>query len=334
MAVMHGSRGVLRFSRQGGPVWYQPSDRNLTQPIQSCDVDGTLIHRLAAQSDSVKVKEALWAAGTCVRNLGSNFEIIKPENMCYRNYEHSIVDRLGDTVPLVFDVPLTPGGSGEPRLVSPPGGPPLVDRIPVTSSFEALPTPHFHVTVPPTAFPTTPSTITFEAVWGTTPPPATRRFSVEVKVLPGKRHDNMSTGDVEGFFIEAGLWLAGISDISCTSDDDDELVVYASVNNRTLRIPNSNTTGPILVDLRADETLTISTGGFECDLSCGERWDDEFTEAPNDRIGTTKMAFTGPSFGASPTLTYRLASQADLTTPRSRELSRRDYSVEVTIREQ
>jgi hypothetical protein len=302
-------------------------------------VDGTLLNRLAKQSDSVKVKEALWAAGTCVRNLGQQFETIKPELMCYRDYEHSIVDLLGDQVPLEFDVPLPAGGAGTPRLVSPPGGPPLEERIPgVTSFFEALPTPHIHVIVPPAAFPITPSTITFEAVWGTTPPPPTRRFSVEVKVLPNpnKRHDNMSTGDVEGFLIESGLWLAGISDISCESDDDDELVVYASIGNKYVRIPNTNTTGPVLIDVRADETLTITTGGFECDLSCGERWDDEFTEAPNDRIGTTKMAFTAAeNFGARPgqSTKYVLFSQPDLTTPRARELTAADYTAEVTISE-
>jgi hypothetical protein len=178
--------------------------------------------------------------------------------------------------------------------------------------------------------------MSFEAVWGTTPPAPTRRFSVEVKLVPQKRHDNMTTGDVEGFLIESALWLAGVSDISCESDDDDELVVYASIGNKYVRIPNTNTTGPVLVDVRADETLTISTQGFECDLSCGERWDDEFTEAPNDRIGTTKMAFTATeNFGARPgqPTTYRLFSQPDLTTPRARELTARDYNAEVTISE-
>jgi hypothetical protein len=339
IALMHGSRGELRFSKHGGPVWYQPSDTNLIH-TQLCTDASTL----AALTDSVGVKDALWASGTCVRHLGSNFEKIQPANMCYRDYEHSLTDVIGDDIPLEFDVPLPPTGSGTPSLSSPAGGPDFTTAFPgSTATFVSTPKPHFHVVLPSTSFPaegsSTGKTTAFEATWssGAT---QLRSFEVEVKLVHGTRHDNMSTGDVTAFAIEAASFLGIISDVSCEDDDDDEMVVYATVNDKAVLInPKTNSSGTVRVTLGPDDTLTIGTHGFECDLSCGERWDDDFAASPDDRIGRAKLAFTAhENFGANPAigtpaLYDRVRSMPDLTTARSRQLSALDYSISVSITE-
>jgi hypothetical protein len=46
----------------------------------------------------------------------------------------------------------------------------------------------------------------------------------------------------------------------------------------------------INLNIAGDQTLRISATGFECDLSCGEKWDDTFEEA-NDKIGTILQVF-------------------------------------------
>ena len=121
----------------------------------------------------------------------------------------------------------------------------------------------------------------------------------------------------------------------CPKDETDETVLSVSANTSV-----AVTGAPIcqLVTVRDDETLTIGNQGFECDFSCGEHWDDDFTNAPNDLVGTVRMAFTkAQNFGAPPAIgveaSYFLPSQPALATSFSRHFSAGDYVLHVTIRE-
>jgi hypothetical protein len=72
------------------------------------------------------------------------------------------------------------------------------------------------------------------------------------------------------------------------------------------------------------DTLNVSAHGYECDLSCREHWDDDFTEAPDDRPGRAFAAFDAshnfgapPNFGV-PSLFHVVRAQGELSTEKSR----------------
>lgn len=126
-------------------------------------------------------------------------------------------------------------------------------------------------------------------------------------------------------------------DQSCSADKTDDLVLYVTVNGQTKRMDPRSTAGlDFNVNVRANDTLSISTSGFECDFSCGEHPADVLN-SPNDRIGSIEMAFTGPRFGGTGTIgstkTYRMKSQTNNTNDRSEVLTMGDYAIKATSKE-
>jgi hypothetical protein len=79
-----------------------------------------------------------------------------------------------------------------------------------------------------------------------------------------------------------------------------------------------------------NQALHIGSHGFECDFSCGERWDDDLNNAADDSIGWIQAIFPPPTFGVR-TEPYFLLAQPTLTTGRSRLMTIRDYTMKVTI---
>ena len=79
--------------------------------------------------------------------------------------------------------------------------------------------------------------------------------------------------------------------------------------------------------------MRVGSHGFECDLSCGEHWDDpDVARSADDRIGTTSFAFTeATNWGIGGD--YTVFSQPDLTTLRSRDGTVADYRMRITITE-
>jgi hypothetical protein len=251
-------------------------------------------------------------------------------------------------VPLEFDVPLPATNGTSPQLS-------LTGIAIPQPSFVSTPQPHFHVVVPASAMPSEPTTIPFAASWATGNPP-TRAFQVCFQRQQLIAHDDVSsdgevidgvdagglagliTGGPGGAVVGAvfgGLTVGAICD---KDDHHDEVVMYATVNGTTLRMQDTGQTCLPVVRVRADETLSVGTNGYECDWSCDEHWDDDFIASPNDRIGTVQMAFTSAqNFGApaalGSTATYTQLSQPDLTTAKSRHFSAGDYRLTVTITE-
>jgi hypothetical protein len=116
----------------------------------------------------------------------------------------------------------------------------------------------------------------------------------------------------------------------CDDNKPQELVTWITVNGRS-RLYVDGGTNCLTTSVYAGDTLSIGSHGFECDFSCGERWDDDFATAPDDRIGTTRAAFTeNENWGLSPG-TYTLTSQPDLATAKSRSSSAGDYKMTITI---
>jgi hypothetical protein len=126
----------------------------------------------------------------------------------------------------------------------------------------------------------------------------------------------------------------------CSTDTRQELVTWISANGQS-RLYADGGDNCLAVNLYPDDTLAISSHGFECDFSCGEHWDDDFTAAADDRIGFTRASFTADqnwglpggttSTGQTLSGTYTLTSQPDLATINSRQKSAGDYTMTVTI---
>jgi hypothetical protein len=130
----------------------------------------------------------------------------------------------------------------------------------------------------------------------------------------------------------------GILSLSCESDHDQELVTYITANDQT-KLYAENNDNCFTVPLATTDTLNLSAHGFECDMSCGEHWDDLFTLAPDDRVGWIRAAFRWlpDNFGApiTPGVTgvYTLKSQPDLGTPLARSQSFADYQMTIRIKQ-
>jgi hypothetical protein len=267
------------------------------------------------------------------------------DHMCYVDYNHSMTDLLGDDVPLEFDVPM-PSGTGTPVFQVAASGAGMMAQSAAT--FVGGAQPHFHVSIPATAMPAGPITIPFEAQWANTGT-AIRSFQVCLDISYNRFDDSTDSTIVD--FIITGAHGLGLTDVSCQKDDTSEIVMYGALSDQTFPIPVSAPvpaslgghggpgTGHVCktVTLRNDETLSISTHGYECDLSCSEHWDDSYLEASDDKIGHTHMSFTAAqNFGApamGQTSAYALASQPDLGTSRSRFQSPRGYQTTARITE-
>jgi hypothetical protein len=349
LAVIRGDRGRLRFSTHGGPIWYQPSDIRLTnrapkeEPTPEFPEGGggdmcNLPDGLKAFGNQLDLKKVLelvgWATHTCVGWI--DISPAGPEHMCYRPYEHSMIDLLGSTdpsvlIPLRFNVPVPTAA----MRIDMQG--PLTHTVEQATMPDGRPA--LQVTVQPSDMPTVPKTISYKVTGpegGTVP---TRTFQVLMQRVPLKRHDDMSTDFLTRLALEHLSWVPffDLPDLSCTKgNNDDELVLYGAVNGHFQRFGNGAGFTLQTVTVAASEDLTISTHGFECDLSCGERWDDGLLDSPNDRIGTTEIAFpANEAFaGVGNTATYeRIHSQPDTATVRSRSLSAGDYKLVVSITE-
>jgi hypothetical protein len=267
---------------------------------------------------------------------------------CQFPYEHAMTDIVGDDVPFEFDVPLPPTGGTNPFL-------PTTD---FEAQFSDTPSPHFHVTFTPDALAVNTmsghQTLRFAATWGGVSPP-TRFFNVCFQRQELIKHDDISDAGeivagvaVGGVFggilggpagaVIGAIGLGVFTGSECEGDDQDEVVLFGSVNAMTVRIDQSaKTCLPFAVPIRDEETLDIRTQGFECDFSCAEHWDDDFVNAPNDVVGTTHMAFTSNENFGVPAVgvpaTFSILSQPELTTTKSRHFSAGDYRMAVTLTE-
>ena len=394
IAVVRGQTGVVRFSNEGGPTWYQPDDNNLdaTALGQKCDATDNLKTVFGFQGGvfsnfSAKVRDALWLGGTCKRTIDIARVAPPPSGpepttspTCYYPQNRKIGDMFpGLPPPSLMGLswlsapPTPPGGS------APDWSAPLTFTVPLastqipapneaggfdTSTFEMpgrahtveyspTPSPHFRVTVQPSDMPTglpnlpVHSTDLFGLSTKSEPEFQNRAFEVKVEKTSRARYDNFKLPDwtyltaVVHPALPFGIWAY------CETDDDPEVVMYVMANDQTGRFPKTG--GPVVLTTTmrsSKEILEIRTFGFECDLSCGERWDDpEFDNAADDRIGVVMASFNAANNFGAPTdpvtnqpligtaASYTIQSQPDLSTARSRVQTSGDYTATIKIAE-
>ena len=120
---------------------------------------------------------------------------------------------------------------------------------------------------------------------------------------------------------------------STVRNKNSELVTYITAGDQVkLYSPNPNEANCLQVNVFDGETLTIGSKGFECDFSCGERWQDSnFAMAPDSRTGFTKAALEPGQLGL--VTSFTLFSQPDLETHDARGNTHNDYKMTVTVQE-
>jgi hypothetical protein len=334
LAIIHGDTGGLRFSKNGGPTWWQPNDRNLSFPVPR-SAGGTKCELLTGfQSNLGGWDIVRLVVGNsdldCQRRIGLEMftQGTGPTPPgCYGSYLHSMRDILNPVsggIPLVFDVPVINPGAGLPTPVLTIGRPgePFFQSI---SSVQQAPTPHFSVSIPPGAMPPDVPTTSCYGVQGNGGS-AKRHFQVCYQATfddANHPHDNFDQP-----------WFAKPL---CQQDHTDEHVLYVTVNDRTRRY-GGESDNCIVTSVRPEDTLRIDANGFECDLSCGEipevnsfgqLFDFEYAD---DRLGRVQAAFTADrNFGAGGS--YNFVSQPSMATDRAKLISAEDYQLWVSITE-
>jgi hypothetical protein len=311
------TEAVLRLSPFGGPVWYQPADPNISE-AQKCPIPPDL------KSD---LESALWDValfvGGCERRAPEDlFNAIAPTNMCYFDYNRPV---SGFEPPIEFPLPLPPrpSPSAVPFFSTLPGprGTPASPLAFSTATFvDGGDSPHYVVTLPDASIlPNAPDDARFVAGWTNDVEPPRRLFQVCFNILLNQQRDFDKDGN--DWIPDWITGLPGIPGVPCLQTDSiTEPVIYFAANGAWVQDP-----GCVLVSLTDHDTLNISAHGYECDLSCREHWDDDFAEAPDDRLGKAFAAFDAshnfgapPNFGR-PQLVHTVAAKGELATEKSRQ---------------
>jgi hypothetical protein len=321
--IHHSDYANVRFSNNGGYAWYQPGDVNLKED-ERCQLDtrftdfanellskpnvtgwGPLNDLVSDVEWAEKiVNEGEFIDGGCHRTFDT--DLVSPTALakdninsktCYVHYDHPMNDMFPNdsTAAGLRYIPLVFPLSN-PFEFTVPGGPQIIPEFSAESG-------------------------TTTQVYNSGATPTALSVCFQRNVI--KKHDNQDPG----FFS------------LCDTDTRQELVTWITANGQS-RLYVDGGDNCLSLNVYPDDTLTVGSHGFECDFSCGEHWDDDFTAAADDRIGFTRASFTqnmnwglpGVSLGGITfTGTYRLTSQPDLATTKSRQSSAGDYTMTVTI---
>jgi hypothetical protein len=333
IAVIHNSEyAKVRYSENGGSQWYQPADVNLASSSDAkCSLNQKLqdlgaglipqpnVSGFGPLDDTLdtieKVVEAIgvYEFGTgCFRHYDPT--LISPQtlgkdgysNTCYNTYEGPMINLFSEsTTPKTADPPFFPLSFSPATAFTftVPGGPQIT---PVFNNHSGATTRVY-----------TNGTVG-------------QSLDICFQRQALKSHDT----------VDHGIQLC-IPDVNCCDDDTtEELVTWITVNGLSrLYVEGGDNCLPVAV--YPDDTLTIGSHGFECDLSCAEHWDDpEAANATDDRIGSIKIAFTADQNWGLPGTdlgghtysgTYTVKTQPDLGTHRSRDLSAGDYQMTISV---
>jgi len=310
----HGetSNGVTTFP-SASPVWFQPADPYLPGGAQGTNAK-ILTHDLDANVDIGN------AIDIATDHLGFdcssfvNLVSLSPDAGAYVPYRHKFTDILGDDEPMIIDVPLPPVPAGatatdafvqaNAQLIASSSTATTLGSISgVTIAVQNGP-PRFHITIPASSLQAISqvSSVTATAQWAGQPSPIFRTLEVCFSRNPGG-----------GFLKDTFSPTIPLSDTLgfCNTDFTEEPFLYYSAAGSWAK---SEMTDPLTVcaeaRVTATEDLRLTVHGFECDLSCGEEWDDGF-DTPDDRQGTVDVLFTpADNWGAS-TAIYQTLSQPD-----------------------
>jgi hypothetical protein len=333
IAVIHQGSDVVKYrtSPHGGTTWYQPGDVNLPSgaetPIQTnlADIVTKITAKpnvsgwgpfddLIADVDQITgiINDASFVYNGCTRHY--NPDLIGPAtdstqtatSSLYYPYEHAMNDLFSASI-------------YSPTTTTPFPGP---NQFPLALPID----PNFTFVIPGQTDPVSPplpeTPMQSENLFNSTATPRHFRVCFNRTVTPGMSHDNAHP--------DAALWEG----LTCDSDDSQELVTYITAQDQT-KIYVDNAANCLDLKLYPGTTLAIGSHGYECDFSCGERWDDDFSASADDRIGFTRLSFTADqNFGAEGTGypgSYTVRSQPDLTTRRSRSGTAGDYSMTIQI---
>ena len=121
-----------------------------------------------------------------------------------------------------------------------------------------------------------------------------------------------------------------MSDLLEGDDGRGEWIIYIGVNGHWYKTyPGAYITAPL--NVTTDQIVRITVNGYECDLSCGEVWDDSPTGVPNDRIGNVLQVFDlANNFGLG--RTYGVYSQPTIgASTRADRDTQGDYKLEFWV---
>jgi hypothetical protein len=329
IAVIHGRERVKwRYSQFGGSTWFQPADVNL--PLNGAeradekigDLVGTLtklpnvtgwgpFNDAVAQIDRITniLGSVSFVTDGCQRQYDT--ELIGPPNAAYFPYEHAMLDKFNghSTTPTMsFPRTLPYNWDAYSFLV---GGVQIVLPMPLAEFPQARPT---SIIYDPTK---------------NSASSGPKQYDVCFVRTVLRKHDNTDPSQ-----LFCSTWISpGTPGGCCQVDTTDDLVTYVTAADQT-RLYAEGGSNCLRVSMWKGDTLHVGSHGFECDFSCGERWDDpDFAGAADERIGVTRAAFTAArNFGASGG-PYTLLSQPDLGTAYSRTQTNRDYKMTVTVTE-
>lgn len=203
-----------------------------------------------------------------------------PSKWSYDNYVRTVASSE-------FDVPLPPRppGAAQPSWFTIGG---VLGEITAEPQPAGSPT-RYRVKIPAPGDGS--RTLTFVAYWSDSSgrgvsSPTARKLFVGFGSSIEKTHDGR-----KGLMSWAPAFVPG------GDDGRPEWVQYFSANGHWIRYDPGRSSS-VTLNVDGDQTLRISAAGYECDLSCGEKWDDDLTESPNDRIGTVTQLFDSvSSFG-------------------------------------
>jgi len=309
IAITHrADETKLRFSQFGGTVWYQPADVNL--PGEACQVQNRLLELADVEIGKPDVK-GLGPFNDFVaeiERLGKIATAISFGFDCREYYDTEVIAPNSNTCYYDYKHAMNdkfPGVTTGPDA-NLPVTLPNVDGFSFTLPNGVVYAPMFS------------SGAGTSTIYRSTAP----RDDLEVcfDLEWSSNHDNIDRNF--------------ISDEFCDKNIPEELVLWLTVNGEA-KLFSQTEDNCIRVSVTSGETLRIGTHGFECDFSCGERWQDsDFANGADDRIGTINLAFTEQqNFGLLPNgglARYVVSSQPDLATDRSRR-HLADYRMGISV---
>ena len=346
IAVTHGNNiAKLRQSTNGGSVWYRAADVNLPGSRQLTTRFTEAIDKLVGSKkgntgfgpldDFVegynllnKVIEGYRFSTGCGRRYDT--EILAPSEAGYYPYKHAMNDLFtGHSTPTdAFPIAFTPA---DPPLFSfsIPGTQQVVTRPLVEiGQTEIIPlgVPFRSVQVCFERFVRTPHDITDPGTKG-----CLECYGICLAPCLLDPTGPACAGCL-GITNAPKVLAEFCSTSCCDKDTSEELVTWVTAGDQAKIMEDGNNC--LNVRVFPGDTLRIGSHGFECDFSCGERWDDpEFGMSSDERIGTTSIAFTEATNWGIGGQGHDVWSQPDLATQWARDHTANDYRLHVTITE-